>query len=185
MAASVKNLKIADITSKIRTIPGFPKEGILFRDITTLFNDAEGLRQSIKLIADEYRNSGIDIVVGLEARGFILAGAIAMELGTGFVPVRKAGKLPGKTLTHEYSLEYGTDKVQIHADALQKGQKVLLVDDLVATGGTALAAAELIKKLGAEIQAMAFVIDLPDIGGSKKICEAGYPVFALCEFEGD
>lgn len=185
MAADIVNLHLDSIRDKIRTIPGFPKEGIMFRDVTTLFKDPDGMRECVDVMVEHYKNTDIDVIVGLEARGFILAGALAHQLGKGFVPVRKAGKLPGKTLSHEYALEYGTDKVQIHEDAIAKGEKVLIVDDLIATGGTALAAAALVEKLGAKIVEMAFIIDLPDIGGSKKIASQGYKVTSLCEFEGD
>jgi adenine phosphoribosyltransferase len=173
------------IKDKIRTIPNFPKQGIMFRDITTLLKDAEGLRDVVDAITARYMNAGIDIVVGLEARGFILGGAVAHRLGKGFVPIRKAGKLPGETERHEYELEYGKDRIEVHVDAIKKGEKVLVVDDLLATGGTALAAAVLITKLGGVIVEMAFVIDLPDLGGRKKVEDAGYRVFALCEFEGE
>lgn len=173
------------IKSKIRTIPDFPKKGIMFRDITTLLKDAEGLREVADAFVERYRNTPIDLVVGLEARGFILGGIVAHQLGKGFVPVRKAGKLPYKTERHEYELEYGTDAIEVHVDAIHRGDKILLVDDLVATGGTALAAAKLVEKLGGQIVEMAFIVDLPDVGGRKKIEAAGYRVFALCEFEGD
>ncbi len=173
------------IKDKIRTIPDFPKQGVMFRDITTLLKDAQGLRDVVSAITERYKTAGVDVVVGLEARGFILGGAVAHQLGKGFVPIRKAGKLPGKTEHHEYELEYGKDKVEVHVDAIKKGEKVLVVDDLLATGGTALAAAALVAKLGGVIVEMAFVIDLPDLGGRKKIEAAGYRVFALCEFEGE
>ncbi|TAL31212.1 MAG: adenine phosphoribosyltransferase [Spirochaetes bacterium] len=173
------------IKSKIRTVPNFPKPGIMFRDITTLLKDAQGFRDVVDAFTERYKAADIDIVVGLEARGFILGGAIAHRLGKGFVPIRKAGKLPGETRSHEYELEYGKDKIEVHVDAIAKGDRVLVVDDLLATGGTALAAAALITKLGGVIVEMAFVIDLPDVGGRKKMKDAGYPIFALCEFEGD
>lgn len=173
------------IKSKIRTIPDFPKKGIMFRDITTLLKDPEGFRQVVDSLVERYRGMDIDTVVGLEARGFILGGVLAHQLGKGFVPVRKAGKLPFRTERHEYELEYGTDTVEMHVDAVGKGSKVLVVDDLLATGGTALAAASLIEKLGGDIVEMAFVIDLPDVGGRKKLVEKGYRMFTLCEFEGD
>lgn len=173
------------IKSKIRTIPNFPKQGIMFRDITTLLKDADGLRQVLESFVDRYKNVPIDVVVGLEARGFILGGALAHQLGKGFVPIRKAGKLPSKTESFEYELEYGKDKIEMHVDAISKGDKVLMVDDLLATGGTAGASAKLIEKLGGTVVEMAFVIDLPDVGGRKKLESAGYRVFALCEFEGD
>ncbi len=173
------------IKSKIRTIPDFPKKGILFRDITTLLKDAAGLREVIDTLTDRYANAAVDVVVGLEARGFIVGGALAYRLSKGFVPIRKAGKLPFKTESHEYSLEYGTDKIEVHIDAIAKGDRVLVVDDLLATGGTAMAAARLVEKLGGVVAEMCFVIDLPDVGGGKRLEAAGYRVFTLCEFEGD
>lgn len=174
-----------ELKDKIRTIPHFPKQGIMFRDITTLLQDAQGMRKVIDEFVQRYTGVDIDVIVGLEARGFILGGALAHQLGKGFVPVRKAGKLPGKTESHEYELEYGTDKVEMHVDSISKGTKVLVVDDLLATGGTALAAATLIEKLGGDIVEMAFIVDLPDVGGQKKIKDKGYKMFTLVEFEGD
>jgi len=173
------------IKSKIRTIPHFPKQGIMFRDITTLLKDAQGFRKVIDEFVQRYTGVPIDVIVGLEARGFILGGAIAHQLGKGFVPIRKAGKLPHKTISHEYSLEYGKDKIEVHEDAIKKGDRVLIIDDLIATGGTCLAAAALVEKLGGKIVETAFVIDLPEVGGRKKLEDAGYKVFALCEFEGE
>lgn len=175
------------IKSLIRTIKDHPKKGIMFRDITTLIKDPVGFRLVIDNFTQRYVADGVDcdIVVGIEARGFIIGGALAYTLGKGFVPVRKAGKLPAETVSHEYELEYGTDKIEMHTDAIFKGMKVLLVDDLLATGGTALAAAALIEKLGGIVMEMAFIIDLPDVGGSKKLTENGYKFFALTEFEGD
>ncbi len=173
------------IKSKIRTIQDFPKKGIMFRDITTLLQDADGLREVIDAFVERYRETPIDVVVGLEARGFILGGAVAYRLARGFVPVRKKGKLPYKTERHEYELEYGTDVIEIHVDAIKPGDRVLIVDDLLATGGTAMAAAKLIEKLGGVVVEMAFIVDLPDVGGRAKIGAAGYAMFALCEFEGD
>jgi len=173
------------LKSKIRNIPDFPKKGIIFRDITTLIQDTEGLRLLIDELVKRYSDFDIDLVAGIEARGFIIGGAIAHQLGVGFVPVRKAGKLPYNTISHEYDLEYGTDMIEIHTDSIKEGEKVLVIDDLLATGGTSLAAAKLIEKIGGEIVELAFVVDLPDVGGRKKIQEAGYNMFALCEFEGD
>jgi adenine phosphoribosyltransferase len=173
------------IKSKIRTIPHFPKDGIMFRDITTLLKDAQGFRKVVDEMVQRYTGIDFDIVVGLEARGFILGGAMAHQLGKGFVPVRKAGKLPFKTESYEYDLEYGKDRVEIHTDSIKPGTKVLLVDDLLATGGTALASARLVEKLGGEIIEMAFIIDLPDVGGRKRLEKEGYRVFALVEFEGE
>jgi adenine phosphoribosyltransferase len=173
------------IKSKIRTIPHFPKQGIMFRDITTLLQDAQGFRKVIDEFVQRYTGVPIDVVVGLEARGFILGGAIAHQLGKGFVPIRKAGKLPYKTVHHEYELEYGKDKIEVHVDAIKKGDKVLIVDDLLATGGTCMAAATLVKKLGGDIVEMAFIVDLPEVGGRKRLTDAGYKMFTLCEFEGE
>jgi adenine phosphoribosyltransferase len=175
------------IKSLIRTIKDHPKKGIMFRDITTLIKDPVGFRLMIDNFAKRYIADGFDcdIVVGIESRGFIIGGALAYTLGKGFVPVRKAGKLPAETVSHEYELEYGTDKIEMHTDAIVKGMKVLLVDDLLATGGTALAAAALIEKLGGIVMEMAFIVDLPDVGGSKRLTEKGYKFFALTEFEGD
>ena len=175
------------IKSRIRTIQDHPKKGIMFRDITTLIKDPVGFRLVIDNLTQRYIADGIDcdIVVGIESRGFIIGGALAYTLGKGFVPIRKAGKLPAETVSHEYELEYGTDKIEMHTDAIIKGMKVLLVDDLLATGGTALAAAALIEKLGGLVMEMAFIVDLPDVGGSKKLIEKGYKFFALTEFEGD
>ena len=169
----------------IRTIPDFPKPGIQFRDVTTLFNDARGFRMAVDQLLHPYAGAQIDKVAGLEARGFILGGAVAHQLGKGFVPIRKKGKLPGKTVEQAYQLEYGEAVMELHDDALQAGERVLLVDDLLATGGTAEAGIRLIEKLGAEVIACAFVIDLPDLGGRKLLEKLGVPVHALCAFEGD
>ncbi|PJI92744.1 adenine phosphoribosyltransferase [Yoonia maricola] len=169
----------------IRTIPNFPHEGIMFRDVTTLFSDPRGFRIAIDQLLHPYAGQPIDKVVGLEARGFILGGAIAHQLSLGFVPIRKKGKLPGKTIEQDYTLEYGTATMEVHDDALQPGEKVLLVDDLLATGGTAEAGIKLIERMGAEVIGCAFVIDLPDIGGRKKLEGLGMNVHALCQFEGD
>ena len=175
------------IKSKIRTIPDYPKKGIMFRDITTLIKDPVGFRLVIDNMSQRYIKGNIkfDIIVGIESRGFIIGGALAYALGKGFIPIRKKGKLPGKTIKHEYKLEYGTDTIEIHKDALKKGTKVLLVDDLLATGGTALASAALIEKLGGIVTEMAFIVDLPEVGGAKKLKSKGYKIFALTEFEGD
>ncbi|MFH1642597.1 MAG: adenine phosphoribosyltransferase [Nanoarchaeota archaeon] len=173
------------IKSKIRTIPNFPKEGIMFRDVTTLFQDAQGLKDVVAEMVRRYKGLGIDIVAGIEARGFIIGGIIAHELGTGFSLIRKKGKLPFETESQTYDLEYGTDTIEIHKDAVKQGQKVLIVDDLLATGGTCLAAAKLVEKLGGKIAECAFIVDLPDVGGRKRLEDAGYKVFTLVEFEGD
>jgi adenine phosphoribosyltransferase len=176
--------KSVDLKRLIRTIPDYPKPGILFRDVTTLLLDPQGLRGAVDGLMLPFVNSSIDLVAGIEARGFILGGAVAHELGKGFVPVRKKGKLPHKTIGQEYQLEYGIDAVEIHADAIARGQRVLLVDDLVATGGTAEAAIELVRRSGGELVAAAFIIDLPDLGGSAKLRKRGVSVHTLVSFEG-
>jgi adenine phosphoribosyltransferase len=175
------------IKSRIRTIPDHPKKGIMFRDITTLIKDPVGFRLVIDNFTQRYITGEIDfdIIVGIEARGFIIGGALSYTLGKGFVPIRKLGKLPADVERHEYELEYGTDTVEIHKDAISKGTKVLLVDDLLATGGTAEAAATLIEKLGGEVAEMAFIVNLPDVGGEKKLRDKGYKIFCLTEFEGE
>ena len=169
----------------IRTIPNFPHAGIMFRDVTTLFSDPRGFRIAIDQLLHPYAGMDIDKVVGLEARGFILGGAIAHQLGKGFVPIRKKGKLPGKTIEQAYTLEYGEAVMEVHDDALQAGEKVLMVDDLLATGGTAEAGIKLIERMGAVVAGCAFVIDLPDLGGRKKLETMGMDVHALCAFDGD
>lgn len=174
-----------DLRSKIRTIPDWPKKGIMFRDITTLLKDPQGFKECINNFVDRYINKKMDLIVGIEARGFIIGGAIAYNLGIGFVPIRKKGKLCAEVEKEEYSLEYGTDIIEIHKDAIKNGQKVILIDDLLATGGTALAAAKLITKLGGQIDEIAFIIDLPDLGGGKKLKSAGYSVFHQISFEGE
>ncbi|MBI3591874.1 MAG: adenine phosphoribosyltransferase [Nitrospirae bacterium] len=175
------------IKSKIRTVPDYPKNGIMFRDITTLIKDPVGFRLVIDSLTQRYITGDVkfDVIVGIESRGFIIGGALSYTLGRGFVPIRKKGKLPAETIKHEYELEYGTDIIEIHKDAIKKGDKVLLVDDLLATGGTALAAATLVEKLGGTVSEMCFIVDLPDVGGRKKVEAKGYKVFALTEFEGD
>ena len=173
------------IKSLIRTIPHYPKQGIQFRDITTLLKDPVGFHAVIDALALQYTNQKIDKIVGIEARGFIIGAALAYKLGLGFVPIRKSGKLPAETVGHDYALEYGADRVEIHTDAIAIGEQILLVDDLIATGGTAEAAVALIQKLGGVVMACAFVIDLPDLGGSKRLVENGLKPFSLYEFEGD
>ena len=168
----------------IRTIVDFPHEGILFRDVTTLFADPRGFRMAVDQMLHPYAGQRIDVVVGLEARGFILGGAIAHQLGTGFVPIRKKGKLPGTTISQDYKLEYGETIVEIHDDAIRAGQTVLVVDDLLATGGTAEAGIRLVERLGGVIAGCAFIIDLPDLGGRKRLEAMGMEVHALCAFEG-
>lgn len=175
------------IKSKIRTIPDYPKKGIMFRDITTLIKDPVGFRLVIDSFSQRYiRGDNVfDVIVGIESRGFIIGGALSYTLGKGFVPVRKKGKLPAETVSHEYALEYGTDTIEMHKDSITKGTRVLLIDDLLATGGTALAAASLIEKLGGIVVEMAFIVNLPDVGGSAKLREKGYKIYSLTEFEGD
>ncbi len=175
------------IKSRIRTIPDHPKKGIMFRDITTLIKDPVGFRLVIDNFTQRYIHKDLDfnVIVGIEARGFIIGGALSYTLGKGFVPIRKMGKLPADVERYKYELEYGTDTVEIHKDAVGKGDKVLLVDDLLATGGTALASAKLIEKLGATITEMAFIVNLPDVGGEKKLKDKGYSTYCQTEFEGD
>ena len=187
LVAVIENLKQDSqyIKNKIRTIPHWPKKGIMFRDITSLLKDKNGYNHMIEMLAERYKEMHIDIVAGIESRGFITGSVLAHRLGVGFVPIRKPGKLPGETISEEYELEYGRDKIEIHKDAINPGDKVLLIDDLIATGGTALAAAKLVQKLGGKIVECSFIIDLPDIGGKKKLENAGYKVFNLVEFEGE
>ena len=173
-----------DLRSAIRTIPDYPKPGIQFRDITTLLGDAAAFRDTIDALVEPWAGKGIGKVVGIEARGFILGGAMAHRLGAGFVPIRKKGKLPHTTVSIAYTLEYGTDEMEIHADALVPGETVLLVDDLIATGGTAEGAVKLLKRLGADVAAASFIIDLPELGGADKIKALGTPVHALMAFAG-
>ena len=173
------------IKSRIRTIPDYPKPGIQFRDITTLLQDAEGMHMTVEKLVEPYRGTRVDKVVGIEARGFILGGAVAYQLRSGFVPLRKKGKLPYTTVGQDYELEYGSESIEMHTDAIVSGETILLVDDLVATGGTALAAAELIRKAGGEILGFVCIVDLPDLGGSRRLREAGVALHTLCQFEGD
>ena len=172
------------IKSKIRTIPDFPKKGVIFRDITTLLKDPNGFREALNEFVLRYKDEEITKIAGIETRGFIIAGALADRLHLGFVPIRKKGKLPHKTFRQEYDLEYGKDTIEIHRDALTKNDKVLIVDDLIATGGTAGAATKLVERIGAEVVECAFIIDLPDLGGSNKLKENGYTTFSLVEFKG-
>ena len=168
----------------IRTIVDFPHEGIMFRDVTTLFADPRGFRMCIDQMLHPYAGQPIDKVVGLEARGFILGGAIAHQLGTGFVPVRKKGKLPGTTISQDYKLEYGEAIVEIHDDAIEAGERILIVDDLLATGGTAEAGIKLIERLGGDIVGCSFIVDLPELGGRQKRQSMNMDVQVLCEFDG-
>ncbi|HEY8574270.1 adenine phosphoribosyltransferase [Phenylobacterium sp.] len=173
-----------DLSGVIRTIPDYPKPGIMFRDITTLLGDARAFRRAVDELVQPFAGTKVDKVAGIEARGFILGGAAAHQLSAGFIPVRKRGKLPHRTIGVEYALEYGTDAIEMHADALAQGERVMLVDDLIATGGTALAAVDLLRKAGAEIVAAAFVIDLPELGGAERLRAAGVPVSTLVAFDG-
>jgi adenine phosphoribosyltransferase len=173
------------IKSRIRTVPHYPHQGIMFRDITTLLKDPIGLRATVQEIAHRYKDVKIDKVAGIESRGFIVGTPVAYVLEKGFVPIRKKGKLPAETIGRDYALEYGTDRIEIHTDAIQKGDRVLLIDDLIATGGTAEAAVKLIEDMGGIVVECCFVIDLPDIGGRARLEKMGQKVFALCEFEGD
>ncbi|MBC7540871.1 MAG: adenine phosphoribosyltransferase [Bacteriovorax sp.] len=175
---------MVDIAKLIRTIPNYPKEGIMFRDITTLLKDPAGFKATIDQLVLKYKDAPIDYVAGIEARGFILGAALAYALGLGFIPVRKKGKLPGKTITQSYDLEYGSDTIEIHHDAIHAGASILLIDDLIATGGTAIGAITLIEKVGGKIYETAFIVDLPELGGAKKIEGLGHKVFSLCDFSG-
>jgi adenine phosphoribosyltransferase len=173
-----------NLADAIRTIPDYPKAGIMFRDITTLLGHAEAFRQAVDELTDPFRNAGITKVAGIEARGFILGGAIAHQLKAGFVPLRKRGKLPGETYAVEYALEYGVDAMEIHRDAVIEGERTMLIDDLIATGGTAIAAVELLRRAGAEVIAAGFVIDLPELGGAEKLRALDVPVSTLVAFAG-
>ena len=173
-----------NLKSLIRTIPDYPKPGIMFRDVTTLFADAQGFKATIARLSEPYQTEPVDAVAGIEARGFILGGAVADRLGCGFIPIRKKGKLPHKTVAQEYTLEYGTDVIEIHADAIKPGERVVIVDDLIATGGTAEAAIKLIEHVGGHIIGAAFVVDLPEIGGRRKLEDLGVSCHVLMDFEG-
>jgi len=173
------------IKSRIRTIKHYPKEGIMFRDFTTLLQDPVGFRISIDELHSRYKDMEIDKVAGIESRGFIMGAPLAYLLGVGFVPIRKQGKLPAETVGQDYELEYGVDRIEIHTDAINPGEKVLIVDDLIATGGTAEAAVKLVQEMKGEVIECCFVIDLPDIGGRKRLEDMGQKVFAQCEFEGE
>ncbi len=174
----------SDLEAIIRAIPDYPKPGIVFRDITTLLGNARAFRRAIDELIHPWAGSKVDKVAGIEARGFIIGGAVAHQLSAGFVPIRKRGKLPHETVRIAYSLEYGLDEMEMHRDAITPGEKVILVDDLIATGGTAEAAVKLLKEIGADVVAAVFIIDLPDLGGSKKIERLGVPVRTLVEFPG-
>ncbi|WP_417585262.1 adenine phosphoribosyltransferase [Pelagibacterium sp.] len=173
-----------DLKTLVRSIPDYPKPGIVFRDITSLIEDSDGFRESCERLALAHRDKGITKVAGIEARGFIFGAGVAIALGVGFIPVRKAGKLPGETIGQNYALEYGVDTIEIHADAVDENDNVLLVDDLIATGGTAIAAVSLLRRTGAKVDYTGFVIDLPEIGGADKLRAHGVTVEALMMFEG-
>ena len=170
---------------KIRTIKNYPIDGVMFRDITTLFKDPEGLREAINLFAERYKDMQIDKIAAIESRGFLIGAPLAYLLNVGLVLIRKPGKLPAETIKQDYKLEYGSDQIEIHIDAIKEGERVLIVDDLIATGGTVEAAVKLLQKMKGEVLECCFIIDLPDIGGSKKLESMGQNVFSLCEFEGD
>ena len=172
------------LKESIRSIPDYPKPGIIFRDITTLLGDARAFRRAVDALVHPFAGGRIDQVAGIEARGFILGGAVAHQLSSGFVPIRKKGKLPHSTVSIAYALEYGTDEMEVHSDAVKPGDRVVLVDDLIATGGTATAAVELLRRIGAEVVAACFVIDLPDLGGAAKLRALDVPVWTLLEFAG-
>ncbi len=173
-----------DLKSTIRTIPDYPKPGIMFRDITTLLGSARAFRRAVDELVQPWAGSKIDKITGIEARGFIIGGAIAHQLSAGFVPIRKKGKLPHKSVRVAYSLEYGIDEMEMHEDGVTKGERVILVDDLIATGGTATAAVQLLRQMGAEIVAAVFMVDLPDLGGADKLRALGVSVRTLVSFEG-
>lgn len=173
-----------DLSASIRSIPDYPKPGIMFRDITTLLGDARAFRRAVDALVQPWAGMKIDKIAGIEARGFILGGAVAHQVSAGFIPIRKKGKLPHKRVSVTYMLEYGEDEIEMHADALVKGERVVLVDDLIATGGTAEAAVKLLRQLGAEVLAACLVIDLPDLGGAKKLRALDVPVRTLMSFDG-
>ncbi|MCO5130774.1 MAG: adenine phosphoribosyltransferase [Xanthobacteraceae bacterium] len=173
-----------DLKAAIRTIPDYPKPGILFRDITTLLGDARAFRRAVDELVHPWAGNKIDKVAGIEARGFILGGAVAHQLSAGFVPIRKKGKLPHQTVRMAYALEYGTDEMEMHVDAIAPGERVILVDDLIATGGTAEGAVKLLRQIGADVRAACFIIDLPDLGGADKLRRMDVPVRTLMAFEG-
>jgi adenine phosphoribosyltransferase len=175
---------LLDLKNSIRSIPDYPKPGIVFRDITTLLGDARAFRRAVDELVQPFAGLKIAKIAGIEARGFILGGAVAHQLSAGFVPVRKKGKLPHETVSMTYSLEYGTDEIEVHKDAVSPGERVLLVDDLIATGGTAEGAVKLLSGLGAEVVAACFIVDLPDLGGADRIRRLGLPVRTLVSFGG-
>ena len=173
-----------DLKATVRTIPDYPKPGILFRDITTLLGDARAFRRAVDQLVDPWAGSKIDKVAGIEARGFIIGGAVAHQVSAGFVPIRKKGKLPHQTVRMAYLLEYGSDEMEMHVDAIKRGDRVVLVDDLIATGGTAEGAIKLLRQVGAEVLAACFIIDLPELGGAEKLRRLNIPVRTLISFAG-
>ena len=175
---------MTDLKDAIRTIPDYPKPGVQFRDITTLLGDAHAFRRAVDELVQPWASTKIDKVAGIEARGFILGGAVAYQLSAGFVPIRKKGKLPHQTVRVAYSLEYGLDEIEMHSDAVQAGERVILIDDLVATGGTAEAAVKLLRSIGVEVLAACFIIDLPALGGAQRLRDMGVPVRTLIDFGG-
>jgi len=174
-----------DLKKYIRTVPNFPNDGIMFRDVTTLFNNASAFKKVVSQFKDLWREDKVEAIAGIDARGFIIGGALATKLGVPFIALRKEGKLPYKTISEEYDLEYGKASLEIHTDAIQKGDSVLIVDDLIATGGTAIAGVNLIKALGGNIVGCGFIIDLPDLGGAKKLEDSGIKVKSILTFEGE
>jgi len=177
-------MPVQDLKRLIRSIPDYPKQGIMFRDVTTLLGDPQGFKAAIGQMAAPFVAAGVQNVAGIEARGFIIGGAIADRLGCGFVPFRKQGKLPWKTIGQEYTLEYGVDIIEMHEDAIDPGERILIVDDLIATGGTAEAAVKLVKRSGGEIVGATFIVDLPELGGAKRLAALGIKCHALMSFEG-
>lgn len=175
---------MTDLKAAIRTIPDYPKPGVQFRDITTLLGDARAFRRAVDELVQPWAGSKIDRIAGIEARGFIIGGAVAHQLSAGFVPIRKKGKLPHQTVRVAYSLEYGLDEMEMHSDAVHAGERVILIDDLVATGGTAAAAVKLLRSIGAEVLAACFIVDLPELGGAQRLRDLGVPVRTLVGFEG-
>ncbi|MCP1199879.1 adenine phosphoribosyltransferase [Notoacmeibacter sp. MSK16QG-6] len=185
MPSTIADPALAErLRAAIRTIPDYPKPGILFRDITTLLSNGPAFRDAVNAIAERFADERIDSVAGIEARGFVLGGAVAHAMGVGFVPIRKSGKLPHRTISREYALEYGTDRLEVHVDALPENARVLVIDDLIATGGTALAGVELVEELGGHVVAAAFIIDLPDLGGAERLAARGVHVEILLSFDG-
>ena len=173
------------IKLKIRTIENYPIDGVMYRDITTLLKDSDGLHEAISLLEERYKDMKIDKIAAIESRGFLIGAPLAYLLNIGLILIRKPGKLPAKTIDQEYELEYGSDRLEVHDDAIEKGEKILIVDDLIATGGTVEAAVRLVEKMQGEIVECCFIVDLPDIGGRARLENMGQKVFTLCEFEGE